>query len=681
MATSLADEPAPWEPVITRPDPMTAEEWQASLERDLAEVLDPGEVAWEDDFWFADAELADGELAEITEAAQAQAADGRDAAGAATGRHTAGAAQDDTDPAGVARVLAAQAAAASARRRGPGQPGSAGRQPRRSSSASAGFGAGQWLDVAPARPDLAMLADRAAGDDDSYTGVSDDELIGVLCAWDRLEAHMAARKLAAVSELARRRPALDAPSSGRPAGSGTDDFCADELAHVLAESRRAAGDLMTTADRLDAKLPGTRAALRDGIITLIKARMITRAVAVLTAKEAGAAENRVLGRAGRLTPGGLSAAIRQAVMDVAPKKAKDQREHAARQARVERWGEDSGNGALAGRELPPAEVLAADHRIAAWAGQLKKAGLEGDMDQLRARAYLDLLTGTDSRPGRPATAEQDGSGSRPGPGATAGHGSADGQPGPAHPAGLIPAGFAARGNLTISLTTMLNLADRPGQLSGTPIDPWLARDLAHAAAASPATTWCVTVTDNDGHATWHACARPAPKNHTRHARRRKGGGPGPPGTAADPDHPRTGFSFTRTSRDGPSGSPDTWTLTVHGREFLVEFHPLTTDDCDHRFETKGHDPSAKLRHLAQIRHATCTGPVCRRPASQCDYEHNTPYEAGGRTCLCNAGPKCRHDHKLKQHPKWKVDQLPDGTFRWTTPSGRQYDTEPTRYPI
>ena len=29
----------------------------------------------------------------------------------------------------------------------------------------------------------------------------------------------------------------------------------------------------------------------------------------------------------------------------------------------------------------------------------------------------------------------------------------------------------------------------------------------------------------------------------------------------------------------------------------------------------------------------------------------------------------------------RADQLPDGTFRWTTPSGRSYDTEPTRYPI
>jgi hypothetical protein len=664
MAASPADEPAPWEPVITRPDPMTAEEWEILLEHDLAEDLDPEELQSEDDFLDPDADLTDAELAEIAAAMQERAADAA-AAGQAAG----------ADPAGVAQVLAAQAAAAAARRRGPGQPGSARRLAGESSSTAAGFGTGMLLDVMPACPDRAVLADRAAGDGDSYAGVSDDELAGVLCAWDRLEAHMAARKLAAVSELARRRPVLEVPSSGRPAGSGHDDFCADEIAHALAESRRKAGDLLTAADALDGKLPGTKAALRDGVITLVKAQIITRAVAVLTAKEARAAERRVLGRAGRLTPGGLAAAIRQAVMEVAPKKAKDHREHAAKQARVERWGEDSGNGALAGRELPPAGVLAADQKITAWARQLKAAGLEGDMDQLRARAYLDLLCGTDSRPGhgsRPGTG-QDG---RPGPGPAS-----PGPDGPAHPASLIPAGYAARGTLTIPLATLLGLADRPGQLAGTPIDPWLARDLAHAAAASPKTTWCVTVTDQHGHATWHACARPAPASHTKHGKRRKRGSSRPPGATGNRDGPQPAVSFTRTSRDGPPGAPGTWTLTIHGREYQVTFERLTTEDCDHRHEARGHNPGVKLRHLAQIRHATCTSPVCRRPASQCDYEHNTPYEAGGRTCLCNADPKCRHDHRLKQHPRWKVDQLPDGTFRWTTPSGRQYDTEPTRYPI
>jgi hypothetical protein len=258
------------------------------------------------------------------------------------------------------------------------------------------------------------------------------------------------------------------------------------------------------------------------------------------------------------------------------------------------------------------------------------------MDALRARAYLDLLTGTDSRPG------QDG-GNGPSP---------------------VPAGFTGHVNLTIPLATALDLADRPGDLAGSgPVDPWLARDLARAAAASPKTTWCLTFTDADGHATSHGCARPAPKS-----RRKRG---------------PTGFSFTRTSRDGPPGGHGTWLLRVPGTgpDLIIDLHPLTTENCDHRFEAKGHDPSARLRHLAQIRHATCTGPVCRRPAASCDYEHNVPYEAGGRTCLCNGDPKCRHDHRIKQHPKWKVDQLPDGTFSWTTPSGRTYTTEPTRYPI
>ena len=106
----------------------------------------------------------------------------------------------------------------------------------------------------------------------------------------------------------------------------------------------------------------------------------------------------MLGRAGRLTPGGLRAAIAQAVMEAAPEKARKRREAAAKDARVQRWAEDSGNAALMGRELPPAEVLAADQRITAWARELKAAGLEGDMDVLRARAYLDLLLGKDSRP-------------------------------------------------------------------------------------------------------------------------------------------------------------------------------------------------------------------------------------------------------------------------------------------
>jgi Domain of unknown function (DUF222) len=526
---------------------------------------------------------------------------------------------------------------------------------------TAGFGRGGVLDGLPGGHELGFFADSMAGDGDRYPGASDDELDGVIKAWDRVEAHAAARKHAAIAEFIRRRPeaGCEPPDPGGMPDRW-DEFAVDELRVLLAESKAAAERLMDRAQQLTARLPGTMAAYRSGRLRQSKVTIIVDVTAPLDNEESRAAEEQVLGRADKLTPNGLRDAVAKAVMDVAPGKAKKRREDAAKDARVERWAEDSGNAALMGRELPPAEVLAADQRITAWAHELRKGGLDGDMDQLRARAYLDLLLGKDSRPcpgGGPAQAD------------------------------VGPGGFAVRGTLTVPLADLTGLADRPGELGGIgPVDPWLARDLAHAAARNPRTTWCVTVTDQDGHAVEHGCGRPEPKSC---AKPRPGAGKQgkreKPATAGGVrDGPGAGFSFTpEGSPDSPGGGYRTWRLRTpgNGPDLIVELHPLITENCDHRFQSQGHDPGTKLRHLAQIRHGTCAGPVCRRPARQCDFEHNVPYEAGGRTCLCNGGPKCRHDHRVKQHPRWKVDQLPDGSFRWTTPSGRTYITEPTRYPI
>jgi hypothetical protein len=138
--------------------------------------------------------------------------------------------------------------------------------------------------------------------------------------------------------------------------------------------------MLDLARHLEVNLPGTRAAFRTGILNRDKAQIIANVTALLDPEAARRAEAMVLDRAGSLTPGGLRAAIQRAVMEVAPKKAQKRREHAARLARVERWGEDSGNAGLAGRELPPAQVLAADQRVSAWAKELRRAGLDGDMD-------------------------------------------------------------------------------------------------------------------------------------------------------------------------------------------------------------------------------------------------------------------------------------------------------------
>ena len=327
------------------------------------------------------------------------------------------------------------------------------------------------------------------------------------------------------------------------------------------------------------------------------------------------------------------------MIEVAPDKARKRREVAAKQARVEQWAEVSGNAGLAGRELPPAQVLAADQKITAWAKQLKKAGLEGSMDELRAWAYLDMLLGTDSRP-RQDTAGNPGSpgGGGPGSGGVEGSDPAPGGSAPGGPAaGVIPAGFAGRVNLIVTLATLLDLADRPGEIPGIgPIDPWLARDLARAAAQNPRTTWCVTVTDQDGHAIGHGCARPEPKNHRSH--REKHGKPGssdgrdPPREAGTRDGPA--FAFTATGQHGPPGSGGhggygTWRLrtgTSGQRDLLVTLDPIATDECDHRFEAKGHDPGVKLRHLpldrpvgSAIPHRTYQVPHVTKPG-----EHGAP---------------------------------------------------------
>jgi hypothetical protein len=182
MAAASAQEPSEWDedPAWSRPDPMTAEEREAWLDH-LAEADEPpAEEDWED---FEP--LTADELAEVEKAAGDE-------------------------------LLAVEASTTG--RRGPDQPGSARVFPGESSSPAASFGPGMALDVLPGCAGLAVAADAAAGEDDGFAGVSDAELIGVLCAWDRVEAHAAARKLAAVAEVIRRNPR----ARQRAGGTGPD---------------------------------------------------------------------------------------------------------------------------------------------------------------------------------------------------------------------------------------------------------------------------------------------------------------------------------------------------------------------------------------------------------------------------------------------------------------------------
>src|SRR5260370_19958508 len=143
-----------------------------------------------------------------------------------------------------------------------------------------------------------------------------------------------------------------------------------------------------------------------------RARGIAEQLSGLDAAAAGEVEVGLLTRAAGRTSGQLRAAALRAVFAVDPAAARKRREKAQRDARVEMWREPSGTASIAGRDLPPAEGLAADKRIDALARQLKKSGADGTLDQLRAGVYVALLTGTPldellAAPGTPASAPGD----------------------------------------------------------------------------------------------------------------------------------------------------------------------------------------------------------------------------------------------------------------------------------
>ena len=92
-------------------------------------------------------------------------------------------------------------------------PGAVSRRP----GTGSGFAAGDVLDVSLPGPALAGFADAVTWTGQGYAGVDDDELIGVLAAWQKTEAWAAAGRLLAVAELIRRRPV---PRSGAPRGPG-----------------------------------------------------------------------------------------------------------------------------------------------------------------------------------------------------------------------------------------------------------------------------------------------------------------------------------------------------------------------------------------------------------------------------------------------------------------------------
>ena len=628
-------------------------------------------------------------------------------------------------------------------------------------------------DTRPPCAALAVVVEELSGPQQRCEGVTDDELIGLLGRWDALEAWAAAGKHGVIRELIRRR-ARPGPGGYQPAHGDLPDQWHGGLAHevsaALGLSIRGADKLTCFAWDLQARLPGTGAALAAGTISEWKARLISDELAVLDDEHAAEAEKLILDQVAGQPPGMIGRLAAQAVCTVDPAGAAKRRQHAEREeARVRFWRANGGACALAAYGLPTDDALAANDAIEDRAQRYKRLKVRPDarLDQLRVLAFLDILNGITletrlaqsradaAEQDRTAAARQDGPPERGLGGApdggtpvgTADSGTFDedrdaydwdsyfgnngeldddradnygtdrdddvpgdkvsdrGEGGPGAPdddwfadhheavarppgpgtavnrdangsdarnaAALPLPGLAARGNLTLPLATLLGMAERPGAGHALgPLDPALVRDLAASAANNPSSEWCLTITDGEGVAVAHGCARPAQTKKTSPPPASRDGPPGP-----------TPWALTPRDEPGPPGGYGTWTLTLPGgRDLTVKLLAVPVTDCDHRHESHGYQPNDTLRHLVQIRDGTCTFPTCSAHARESDFEHAVPYDQGGKTCACNGGARSRRCHRVKQSPSWSVTQPEPGLHQWTTPSGRTYTQGPMRYP-
>ena len=371
-----------------------------------------------------------------------------------------------------------------------------------------GFAEDGRADTMAPGPLLAAILSAAAGEDGTgLAGLSDDQLIGFLSGARRMESLAAWTQMAALTELAGRRPA-----TGDLAG--VSEFAADEVASVFRLTWQAAAGQIGYARNVAIRLPGTFAALAAGQIHPVHVRIIEDETSILSAADAAAADEKLAGAAQSKTFGELRSAAHRLVIKLDPEAVRRRKEKARGQAHVRRFRESSGNAGMIAREMPSAEVLASMQHVEQRALDLRDAGVPGTLEELKARAYLDLLQERDSRsaratphPGQPAAAD----------------GGPDGKGGPRSPAGTGPGGqsqpaqgrgpsIAALVNVIIPESALDGDTGPPGEVAGFGlVDHHDTRDLAAAAARHSATRWCVTVLNPDGTAAAHGCAAgPAP---------------------------------------------------------------------------------------------------------------------------------------------------------------------------
>lgn len=113
---------------------------------------------------------------------------------------------------------------------------------------------------------------------------------------------------------------------------------------------------------------------------------------------------------------------------------------------------------------------------------------------------------------------------------------------------------------------------------------------------------------------------------------------------------------------------------VADQQHKAEWRATVTDengDVVH-LVTTSRRPTTAISRITEATQPTCSYPGCRMPARDSDFDHLESHAEGGETSTRNGGPKCRHDHVLKDHG-WTHRRV-KGKDIWTSPLGHTYIT-------
>ena len=221
-------------------------------------------------------------------------------------------------------------------------------------------------------------------------------------------------------------------------------------------------------------------------------------------------------------------------------------------------------------------------------------------------------------------------------------------PFPAQPGGSKP----TLADLIVPLATVLGRDERPGEGHGLgTLDPALARTLAATAAHSPHTTICITVTNPDGIAIGHGCAKPGRRAP-------------PPDGPAPPRNPRSPPASTSPS------PPPTW--PNYARSPTPD-HPAHPDHPRHPRPPKAPGPPRTSGSPRTSRSPRTPGSPGRRGTGWALAPPHTPGAESTRAMPATGSPTLARGTTVARRPR-PAPGDPDWCGPWTLtlPSGLQY---------